>query len=119
MGTRPEKPQGGLEESTWINTLSSTSKGQAIIESLFLSFHFINCTDEDGGGGMKGGGGKKWSIPHPNGEGEQAGQGHSILFATLTEALGKNKERMKRRQTCWARAFTNTRAHAHTHPHLQ
>lgn len=71
MGTCPEKPQGGLEESTWIYTLSSTGKGQAIIESLFLSFHFINCTDEDGGGGMKEGGGKKWSIPHPNGGGSR------------------------------------------------
>ena len=44
----------------------------------------------------------------PPGEGEGTGQGHSIPFSTLTEASGRNKERMTRIQTCWARAFTNT-----------
>lgn len=106
-----KSPKRALEESTWIYThFPALAKVRQIIESLFLGFHFFTCTNEDPAGREMDGGGRvggcRGYMLSSGGGG--AGQGHSIPFTSFIKALKKNKERVTRIQTCWARTFANT-----------
>lgn len=107
-------PKGHWRKARGRAHFPALAKVRQIIESLFLGFPVFHCTEEDGGRGGGGGGrmDEDWmvvvSIPLPAGEGEGWPRPR-VSFSPLWEALGRNKERMTGKQTCWTRAFTNTR----------
>lgn len=90
-------PKGPWRKARGSTHFLALAKVRQIIESPFLSFHFIDSPREDGEGWPAQGGGR-WPTLLPARGG--AGQGQAIPFAALAEALGKNKERLTRLQTC-------------------
>lgn len=85
-------PKGQWRKARGSTHSPALAKVGRIIESLFLSFHFFTCTDEDGGRETDGEGvGSRWSIP-----GLVRGRGWPRTFLSICyshRSLGKEQRK--------------------------